>query len=99
MTNPYRYNLPVDYTKLKPFQKRTVREQYIKEQDGKCMHCNADLGGDPPQDILSKEIKWELFPDGFLDHPVHLQHNHSTGMTEGAVHAYCNAVLWQYHGR
>ena len=22
-----------------------------------------------------------------------------TNMTEGAVHAYCNAVLWQYEGR
>ena len=34
-----------------------------------------------------------------LAHPIHLQHNHSTDMTEGAVHAYCNCVLWQYEGR
>lgn len=34
-----------------------------------------------------------------LRYPVHLQHNHDTGMTEGAVHARCNAVMWQYLGR
>jgi hypothetical protein len=34
-----------------------------------------------------------------LLHPVHLQHSHVTGLTEGAVHAFCNAVLWQYEGR
>jgi hypothetical protein len=40
-----------------------------------------------------------LFPPNFLKYPVHLQHNHDTDMTEGAVHARCNAVMWQYHGR
>lgn len=35
----------------------------------------------------------------FLQHPIHLQHNHTTGMTEGAVHNYCNAVMWQYEHR
>ena len=34
-----------------------------------------------------------------LDHPIHLQHSHNTGVTEGAVHNYCNAVMWQYDGR
>ena len=42
---------------------------------------------------------WDLFPPNFLKYKVHLQHNHSTGMTEGAVHALCNAVMWQYEGR
>jgi hypothetical protein len=27
-----------------------------------------------------------------------LHHCHQTGLTIGAVHAKCNAVLWQYHG-
>jgi hypothetical protein len=38
-----------------------------------------------------------LFPKNFLKWPVHLHHSHDTGMTIGAVHSYCNAVLWQYH--
>lgn len=25
--------------------------------------------------------------------------DHKTGMTEGAVHNYCNAVMWQYENR
>jgi hypothetical protein len=63
------------------------------------MYCGARLDGDPPLTVLMKKINWKLFPKGFRNHPVHLQHCHTTGMTEGAVHAYCNAVLWQYHGR
>jgi hypothetical protein len=38
-----------------------------------------------------------LFPELFLKYPVHLHHSHVTGLTIGAVHAYCNAVLWVYH--
>lgn len=91
--------LPVNYNRLKPYARRQVREQYIEEQDGLCMHCNLSLKGDPPVYIKAKKINWKLFPPNFLKYPVHLQHNHDTGMTEGAVHAYCNAVLWQYHGR
>ena len=45
------------------------------------------------------KINWKLFPKFFLVHPIHLQHNHETNMTEGAVHAYCNAVMWQYESR
>ena len=94
-----KYNLPVDYTKLSISEKRLVREQYIQEQHGRCMHCGGDLVLEPPKKITDKYINWKLFPPNFLKYPVHLQHNHDTGMTEGAVHAYCNAVLWQYHGR
>ena len=50
-------------------------------------------------DIKNKKINWKLFPPNFLKYPIHLQHCHKTGWTEGAVHAYCNAVMWQYEGR
>jgi len=45
------------------------------------------------------DINLKLFPPGFLKNPVHLQHNHDSDLTEGAVHAKCNGVMWQYHGR
>lgn len=93
-----KYNLPVDYTKLEWYERREVREQYITEQNFKCMYCKCNLKENPPQTILDKVINWSLFPENFLKYPVHLQHNHDTGMTEGAVHSYCNAVMWQYHG-
>lgn len=92
-------NLPVNYNNLNPTQKREVREQYVKEQKNSCMYCNCDLFEDPPKNITDKIINWKLFPPNFLRYPIHLQHNHKTGMTEGAVHAYCNAVLWQYEHR
>jgi hypothetical protein len=43
-------------------------------------------------------IDRELFPPGFFNYPVHLHHSHNSGLTIGAVHSYCNAVLWHYHG-
>jgi hypothetical protein len=91
--------LPVDYTQLTWQERKEAREQYIKEQEGKCMFCGEGLDKEPPKRITKKEINWALFPDNFLKYPVHLQHNHKTGMTEGAVHSYCNAVMWQYKGR
>jgi hypothetical protein len=93
------YNLPVDYTKLTQQQRREVRMQYIEEQNNCCMYCKETLNANPPEQITSKDIDWKLFPPGFLTYPIHLQHDHYTNMTEGAVHAYCNAVLWQYEGR
>jgi len=94
-----KYNLPVDYTKLVWYDRKAVREQYITEQDNKCMYCGNKLTEEPPIEVTNKRINWDLFPENFLKHPIHLQHDHNTGMTEGAVHAYCNAVLWQYEGR
>ena len=93
------YSLPVCYEELEWWERREVREQYIKEQDGKCMYCGRSLYEGPPDHIKTKEIDWSLFPSNFLKYPVHLQHSHETGMTEGAVHSYCNAVMWQYEGR
>ena len=89
-------NLPIDYTKLTPSQRREVRLKYIDLQEGKCYWCKEPLNKAPKQD---KKINWSLFPSGFRNHPIHLQHCHDTGMTEGAVHMYCNAVMWQYHGK
>lgn len=93
------FNLPVDYTKITQNQRRLVREQYIKEQEGECYFCKDPLAEEPPYFVRIKEVNWDLFPPYFLKHPIHLQHNHANGMTEGAVHALCNAVWWQYHGR
>ena len=92
-------NLPVDYDSLNAGERRLVRELYVKQQEGNCYYCGEFLGQEPPERITGLAIEWKLFPPHFLKYPVHLQHNHDTGMTEGAVHAYCNAVMWQYEGR
>jgi len=90
---------PVDYTKLTWQERKAIRLAYIQEQENKCYYCNQDLSKDPPKEITDKSIDWKLFPPNFLHYPIHLQHCHKTGMTEGAVHAYCNAVMWQYERR
>jgi len=88
--------LPTDFTKLNPRKKKQVREQYARMQKGLCMYCNEPLDGPPPERITSLPVN---FPAHFFKFPVHLQHNHDNNMTEGAVHCYCNAVMWQYEGR
>lgn len=93
------YKLPVDYDLLTSYQRKEVRLQYIKYQKGSCFYCKCDLTKDAPKNITNKVINWDLFPPNFLKYPIHLQHNHDTGMTEGAVHNYCNAVMWQYDGK
>lgn len=87
--------LPTNYTHLTRPQRRAVRERYITIQGGLCCHCKQPLDKEPEN---KRWIKTTLFPPGFFNHPVHLHHNHDTGMTIGAVHAYCNAELWQYYG-
>ena len=90
--------LPVNYNDVSIYDRRRVRTAYINKQDGKCYHCKERLSRKPSEDILKKKINTKLFPDGFFNWPVHLHHDHNTGMTIGAVHSVCNAVIWQYHG-
>lgn len=93
------YSLPISYNSLSKSQRREVRQQYIQKQNHKCFCCGESLYKNPPRRITKHSINWKLFPYGFLNHTIHLQHNHKSGLTEGAVHAYCNAYLWQYKGR
>ena len=90
--------LPVKYDEIPVNKKYIIRNAYVKEQDGKCFYCEGDLKEEPSDDIKCLEITPRLYPQGFFNHPVHLHHCHKTGMTLGAVHNYCNAVLWEYHG-
>lgn len=90
--------LPVDYTSLDWMQRRDVRNEYVRVQNGLCSHCGFPLSGLPAQKVAKKKVNEKLFPENFFKYPVHLHHSHESGMTIGAVHNYCNAVLWQYHG-
>lgn len=90
---------PEKYSKLSPYQRRSLRAAYIEDQKGLCYWCKEPLHLDPPDHIKNKQLNLKLFPPNFLKYPVHLQHDHDTDLTEGAVHAKCNGVMWQYHGR
>ena len=90
---------PMKYDALSPGERRDLRIRYESHQKGMCWHCKAPLAGPPPDKITRRKINKKLFPPSFFDWPVHLHHDHETGMTLGAVHNYCNAVLWQYHGQ
>lgn len=89
-------SLPVSYSSLNPRLRKAVRLQYVKKQNNRCFYCNEKLESPPPNGVLALVIHKDLFPEGFFDYPVHLHHNHNTDLTIGAVHAWCNAVLWEH---
>lgn len=91
-------DLPVDYDSLHWKEKRAVRERYIQIQEGMCWYCHEPLDSAPAKSVREKWVRRALFPVNFFKWPVHLHHCHETGLTIGAVHSRCNAVLWQYHG-
>lgn len=88
----------VRYDDLSSRQKRAMRDAYIDAQDGNCYHCKMPLIGPPATSVMAKRITPHLYPPNFFKFPVHLHHSHQTGMTIGAVHNRCNAVLWEHHG-
>jgi hypothetical protein len=90
--------LPIKYNEVHWKVRKEAREQYTKEQDGKCYYCKCDLNGPCAQEVREKEVSNSLFPTNFFNNPIHLHHSHDTGLTIGSVHAYCNAVLWVYEG-
>jgi len=90
--------LPTNYNDLKQYQRKQVREEYTKKQDNKCVFCKGELSTTPPKIIETTPINKLLFPKGFFDYPVHLHHDHESGLTVGVVHNKCNAILWQYYG-
>jgi len=90
--------LPVNYDKLHYRERRIIRNEYIRRQDGLCKHCNEPLNGAPSSEVSCLRVNEDLFPQNFFKWAVHLHHDRNTSMTIGAVHCYCNAVLWQYHG-
>lgn len=85
------------YPSMTQPERRAMRERYVRHQNGKCHFCAEPLSG-PPGERAGLRVRWASFPLGFQNHLIHLHHNHETGMTIGAVHMKCNAVLWQYHG-
>jgi len=90
---------PMLYREMTPKARRIMRNEYVEEQGGMCFFCGEPLADPPPDHVHKKKLNMKLFPPNFLSHPVHLQHDHVSGLTEGAVHAYCNGVWWQYNGR
>ena len=90
--------LPVNYNEIHYTNRRAVRNEYIKRQKGKCAHCGEALDKNPCSSVRCMSIDKSLFPKEFFKWPVHLHHDRKTGMTIGAVHNHCNAVLWQYYG-
>lgn len=91
--------LPINYERATPEERRAARVEYVRQQNGKCYFCHELLVKDPPAKLLELDINWSRFPEHFQVHPVHLQHNHQTGMSEGAVHMFCNAFMFDYLGR
>jgi hypothetical protein len=90
--------LPINYDNAHWSVRKQAREQYVEEQKSRCWYCKTLLISQPSSKVASKAINKKLFPNGMFNHPVHLHHDRNTGLTLGAVHAKCNAYMWQYLG-
>ena len=90
--------LPTNYDKLSPMERAEVRNRYVELQEGKCWHCKRTLTKGPALSIRRMSLEGVTFPKTFFHSRIHLHHNHETGLTIGAVHAKCNAILAVYYG-
>lgn len=88
--------LPAQYDKITREQRALVREEYARRQEGICPFCLHPLLGDPPPAVTRLPLDKMRWPAEFFKWPIHLHHNHRTGLTIGAYHARCNAVLACY---
>jgi hypothetical protein len=88
--------LPTNYDNLTPAQRAQVRLAYVAQQGGKCAHCKEPLAEEPSMEVRSYPMDEASFPPGFMNYRIHLHHDHTTGLTVGAVHARCNAYLKRY---
>ncbi len=86
------------YDELSSQDRALMRDAYTIDQKGLCYHCQQPLNGEPAGFIMRKRINKALFPANFFTFPVHLHHSHETGLTIGAIHARCNATLWEHYG-
>jgi hypothetical protein len=88
--------LPAMYNQLTREERALVREEYDRLQGGICPFCLRPLASDPPPVIQRLPLSSIMWPPEFFRWPVHLHHDHGTGLTIGAYHARCNAVLACY---
>jgi transposase-like protein len=89
------------YDDLNWKQRLKLRDRYVEHFHGVCMYCHEQLDSEPASIVRDStdEIAWDVSPgfkEGFLKNPVHLHHDHNTGLTLGPVHALCNAHSWHF---
>ena len=93
---------PQRYRDLNTNQRRKLRDEYVEHFRGRCLYCGLKLDGKPSRIVRDSvdEIEWDDLPggkEGFLSNPIHLHHDHGTGLTLGPVHALCNAHSWHFY--
>lgn len=89
---------PQHYPSMDWRDRKNLRNSYLRVQNGLCCYCYQPLTGPPSEQVQKSAINKRLFPKTMFDYPIHLHHDHNTGMSIGAVHARCNAYLWQHNG-
>ena len=93
---------PQRYHDLNTNQRHKLRDEYVEHVRGRCLYCSLKLDGKPSRIVRDSadEIEWDDLPggkEGFLKNPVHLHHDHETGLTLAAIHALCNAHSWHFY--
>lgn len=87
------------YSKLTPQERRKVREELMAKQEQLCWYCHKPFWMTPPSHIENYEYNMRVFPPTMFKYPVHSHHDHETDVCIGAVHAKCNAYMWETEGK
>lgn len=88
----YNLELPTKYSSLTGERKSAVKEAYICLQRDRCWLCGDDLY-DPPKFLVENPNYMPLCGNQLAEHsPLHLHHDHKTGLTLGVTHAECNIL-------
>ncbi len=83
-------------------KKRELRDEYTRSFGGRCLYCFEKLDDEPNSFVRDSadDIEWDDSPgrkEGFLKNPIHLHHDHETGLTLASIHALCNAHSWHFY--
>jgi len=88
----YKLELPIKYSSLSGERLSAVKEAYTCLQRERCWLCGNNLW-DLPKYIVENPKLMGLCGNQLAEHsPLHLHHDHDTGLTLGVTHAECNII-------
>lgn len=88
----YKLELPTKYSSLSGERLAVVKEAYICLQRERCWLCGGNLYELPNHVVDNPNLIGLCSSQLAEQHPLHLHHNHDTGLTLGVAHAECNII-------
>lgn len=88
----YKLELPTKYSSLSGERLSAVKDAYICLQRERCWLCGDNLYELPKYIVDNPNYMGLCYNQLAEQTPLHLHHNHDTGLTLGVAHAECNII-------